>query len=156
MVFVGWGQRFRFPKQIDLCFLDLSLLWFRSRIRDGGVSLSSGVAADMCSVPLSFSLVARRFSSVTSVGVLMVQLCSVGVVVYGEQIKSNTLEKIHVFGCLFLPVLEFFSWPLNKCLFRHCGSDWYRELKVQVVLCNCEGHGITFSLSWAVFGKIFG
>lgn len=48
----------------------------------------------------------------------MVQLCSVSVVVYGEQIKSNTLEKIHVFGCLFLPVLEFFSWPLNKCLFR--------------------------------------
>lgn len=48
----------------------------------------------------------------------MVQLCSVGVVVCGEQIKSNILEKIHVFGCLFLPVLEFFSWPLNKCLFR--------------------------------------
>lgn len=47
MVFVGWGQRFRFPKQIDLCFLDLSLLWFRSRIRDGGVSLSSGVAAGL-------------------------------------------------------------------------------------------------------------
>ncbi|KAF2595198.1 hypothetical protein F2Q70_00044262 [Brassica cretica] len=36
------------------------------------------------------------FSNGVSGGVLMVQLCSVGVVVCGEQIKSNTHEKIQL------------------------------------------------------------